>query len=194
MGLFIDLSKAFDLVDHDILLQKLSTMGIRGVALSWFKSYLSNREQIVKIESFDKRTRIASMNHSGRKFVRFGVPQGSILGPILFSLYVNDLGTNITTGNTVLYADDTSIFIQGDNICTLQFLIKDTFNQLLEWFEENRLIVNNDKTEAVLFHHVQNKNINIQTIRLGGKLVECSNETKFLGVHLDKHLNWSTHN
>ena len=133
MGLFIDLSKAFDLVDHDILLQKLSTMGIRGVALSWFKSYLSNREQIVKIESFDKRTRIASMNHSGRKFVRFGVPQGSILGPILFSLYVNDLGTNITTGNTVLYADDTGIFIQGDNLCTLQFLIKDTFNQLLEY-------------------------------------------------------------
>ena len=102
MGLFIDLSKAFDTVNHDILLAKLEFYGVRGVALQWFKSYLSCRTQFVQYNGYN----------SSSKYIKCGVPQGSILGPLLFLLYINDLCNVSKALDFILFADDTNIFFR----------------------------------------------------------------------------------
>jgi hypothetical protein len=111
IGLFLDLSKVFDLVDHEILLRKMSEMGIRGIALKWFQSYLNNRIQRVEITYRCNATNRIINCLSGERPIRYGVPQGSVLGPVLFLLYINYLESCIEYGRPTFFADDTSIFI-----------------------------------------------------------------------------------
>ena len=110
VGLFIDLAKAFDTVDHRILLSKLQHCGIRGTAFQWFESYLSDRRQCVSIDGHD----------SGFAVIKCGVPQGSILGPILFLLYINDLGYASEVLQSVMFADDTNMFLTGKSIDVIE--------------------------------------------------------------------------
>ena len=105
-GIFIDLQKAFDTVNHYILLQKLNHYGIRGVANAWFKSYLSNRTQYVSINGFESNT----------KNIHIGVPQGSVLGPLLFLIYINDLNVAINYSTVHHFADDTNLLITGKSL------------------------------------------------------------------------------
>ena len=105
LGIFLDLSKAFDTINHDILLTKLSHYGIRDLPLNWFKSYLSNRKQFLELGG----------KLSSSQYIRHGVPQGSILGSLLFLIYINDLPNSLTHANAIMYADDTNIFIQHKN-------------------------------------------------------------------------------
>ena len=141
-GIFIDLRKAFDTVNHNILLSKLEHYGVRGNALRWFKSYLSNRKQYVFYNG----------ESSKLKEITCGVPQGSVLGPLLFLLYINDLPNITKVFQFFLFADDTNIYCDANTLDELQFLINKELKELQTWLIVNRLSLNIDKTNFVIFH------------------------------------------
>ena len=147
-GIFCDLSKAFDCVNHEILIVKLHYYGIRGVALNWFKSYITNRKQKVKITSQNGK----KDSSSRWELIKNGVPQGSILGPLLFIIYVNDLPRGINQfANPVTYADDTSVLVSAQNLEDLKLKLDFTLHYMSDWFSINGLTLNIDKTNIIKF-------------------------------------------
>jgi hypothetical protein len=131
-AIFLDFSKAFDTVNHQILLRKLNHYGIRGVGNSWVESYLSNRSQFCKFGGSKSNTSIISC----------GVPQGSILGPLLFLLYINDLGTIFQNLDTILFADDSNLISNGTSLSALELKINNDIPLLTNWLKTNRLSLN----------------------------------------------------
>ena len=121
----IDFSRAFDLVEHNILLKKLEHLGIRGIAQEWFKTYLKGRKQFVTINGVNSST----------KLLEYGVPQGSILGPLLFIIYINDLPNISSITKFILYADDANIFITGSNIDEVYNKLEYFLTVLLNWVD-----------------------------------------------------------
>ena len=140
LGIFIDFRKAFDTVDHDILIEKMRHMGIRGVPLELMKSYLKNRKQYV----------VYNGEESAQRDVTVGVPQGSILGPLFFLLYVNDLAKSSRVFEYILFADDTNIFASDKDKGLLYDKVNDELGVLSDWFACNKLTLNYDKTEFIL--------------------------------------------
>ena len=143
--MFIDLSKAFDTVSHDILLAKLEFYGVRGVALEWFKSYLSCRSQFVQYNGYS----------SSSKYIKCGVPQGSILGALLFLLYINDLCDVSKALDFILFADDTNIFYSHKDQNYLMEIVNTELKKLSSWFQANKLSIN--IKNQILFYSKQNK-------------------------------------
>ena len=132
IGVFLDFSKAFDTVNHDVLLQKLQHYGIRGSALKWFQSYLSDRCQYVTYNG----------QESSKKAINCGVPQGSILGPLLFIIYINDLSNVCNHMMSLLFADDTNLFVSGKDVIKLQQEVEMDLNKISEWLKINKLSLN----------------------------------------------------
>ena len=142
LGVFIDLSKAFDTVDHNILIDKLNLYGITNNSLKWFSSYLSNRKQFIQ----------AGAIKTSNLDIICGVPQGSISGPLLFIIYVNDLCNVSKIFEPIIFADDTNIFFSHKNIKELFHTANLELNKVFKWFNANRLFLNKDKTKYTLFH------------------------------------------
>ena len=181
-GIFVDLQKAFDTVNHEILLKKLSHYGFRGFINDWFRSYLFQRKQRVCLNGFESDT----------KMILHGVPQGSVLGPFLFLLYINDLHKCIKFSSTYHFADDTNILNISDNYSRLEKEINYDLKFLNNWLLANKISLNTDKTELIIFHKVRSVVPNLKIV-LNGKKLTHSPVIKYLGVYLDDTLMGTAH-
>ena len=185
IGIFVDLSEAFDTVDHKILISKLNHYGIRGTPLMWFEDYLSDRKQTVKFRE----------TISSKITVTCGVPQGSILGPLLFLLYINDIANCSNLLNFILFGDDTSIYHSDRDSATLIRKTNCELDKLSDWFKANKLSLNLKKTNYIIFR-ARNKPIpsrdNLNVLIDSIKMKRLAT-TKFLGTYINEHLDWKPH-
>lgn len=186
VGVFIDLTKAFDTVPHDILLKKLNYLGVRGVANDWFKNYLSNREQFV----------IYNNVKSTSKKINCGVPQGSILGPILFLIFINDIIQASQKLQWTLFADDTTIYCSEKNLNNAIEIMNLELNKLREWLLSNKLTLNIKKTKYMIFSSYKKSihyNEELSPVKINNEPLERVKTFKFLGVTLQENLQWNCH-
>ena len=183
MGLFLDFSKAFDTVNHVILIQKLEHYGVRGMASNWIESYLNNRKQYCTYDSKKSKTRN----------ITCGVPQGSILGPLLFLVYINDLGHIFNNFRPILFADDSNLIIKGRNLTEIERKFNLEIPVLVNWLQTNRLSLNLTKTHYMIFGSKKANFPHEINLEIEGIKIEEVKETKFLGVILENTLSWNSH-
>ena len=181
--LLIDLKKAFDTIDHRILLRKLYSYGIRGSMLKWMESYLTDRSQYVVIDGKVSQTR----------GIKCGVPQGSILGPLLFIISVNDICNVSPMLFKILYADDTCVLISGNHLNNLIDRLNTELISLNNWFKANKLSLNTKKSFFMIFHRSRIKPNVINKVVIDNHELTQVNSAKYLGVIIDHKLNWIEH-
>ncbi|XDV43619.1 hypothetical protein PO909_012067 [Leuciscus waleckii] len=185
-AIFIDLTKAFDMVDHYILLDKLYAIGLSKSAVLWFNSYLHFRRQSVYL----------NVSFSKPRIMETGVPQGSSLGLLLFSIFINELPKFSLDCQIHLYADDTVIYTSKFDISEIQTSLQSDFNRIQTWFSSNLLLLNKKKSYSMLFatrstYHKQNNSLEVQF--LDGIPLENVEEFKYLGLWLDSQLTFRPH-
>ena len=181
--LLIDYSKAFDMVSHEILLYKLRHYGIRGKAHDWFRSYLSNRSQFVAIDG----------ERSSTKSITTGVPQGSVLGPLLFILFINDLPNINSKVQFILYADDANIIITAETEAEIISILEELCRDLVQWVNINGLFLNLKKTNYMVFTRKRSSVLENFDPYVGQVKIERKTVARFLGVLIDEKLTWSYH-
>ena len=182
VSIMIDFSKAFDTVDHQVLIKKLYRIGIRGIALSLISNYLTNRIQKV----FYKDILSSPLE------VTCGVPQGSILGPLLFLIYINDIFRSSSILKFILYADDTTILFSTKSLNNINTILNAELDKVAEWLKANKLSINVAKTNVIIFNKCQTQSNTLQ-IFINNLLVNQVNSIKFLGVEINSDLNWKDH-
>ena len=181
--LFLDVSKAFDTVDHSLLLSKLLSYGVSLSAVQWFRSYLTGRSQYTVID--DAKSQSLSISA--------GVPQGSILGPNLFSIHINDLPTACPLNSTtVLFADDTTIYVTGPSVAEVNSTLSRALAGCHSWLAENKLSLNLRKTKCMLIHSSR-RSVPPLEIELFDTPIEQVRCFKFLGCIINDHLTWDDH-
>ena len=185
LSVFLDLSKAFDTIDHILLLEKLHFYGFSSSACSMIKDYLTNRHAIVRYEH----------KTSKKEPLNVGVPQGSILGPFLFIIFMNDMCHLTLHSKLHLYADDTTISYAHKDIITALRHLEEDLVKIAEWLEHNRLIVNWSKTNAMHFNHSRKFNTASDDLQLecNGNKIEFVDQTRLLGVIIDNKLTFTGH-
>ena len=178
----LDLQKAFDTVDHTILLMKLKASGLGNDITRWFNSYLSDRQQLVDV----------SGTFSSSKNISCGVPQGSILGPLLFLIYVNDMSA-VVKNKLLLYADDSAILVSDKNIATVEEILSDDLQIVSEWLVDNKLSLHLGKTESILFGTRQKLRSHTGlNISCNGTPISSTTSVKYLGITIDQHLSFTS--
>ena len=183
VSIFLDLKKAFDTVDHDILLSKFSAFGICGKTHCWFKTYLENRKQFCYVEGQESST----------NRIVCGIPQGSCLGPLLFIIYMNDFERCLQGAVPNLYADDTSITCSSTDSASLQRNIEIEMANVAEWMRQNRLSLNANKSEFMVIRHSRQHN-NLEKrneIEVSQEKIGRVTKTKYLGLNIDENLSWN---
>ena len=181
--MFLDLKKAFDTVNHELLINKLNSLRIKGNELNWFVSYLNNRVQAVNI----------GHSMSICQGIKVGVPQGSTLGPLLFIIYVNDLPLCVDC-KTVMYADDTTLLFRSSDQVSLQIDLDSNLNRIAQWFNRNKLAVNIKKTKLMLFGTTKNLDkFKDVSLKYSNNAIERVDSFKYLGVIFDSHMTWLQH-
>ena len=170
-------------MDHEILVSKLGYYGARGITKNWFSSYLNNRKQFVTINGFK----------SSVKAINFGVPQGSVLGPLLFLIYINDLSLSVKNSIVHHFADDTNLLSIDKSLKVLCKKVNYDLKGITNWLNANRISLNVSKTEFIIFRKPRNIVDYEIKIKLNGKRLYSSSYIKYLGVLLDEHLSWKPH-
>ena len=183
VSIFMDFSKAFDCLDHRLLLKKLRHYGIRGMALDWFVSYLSDRKQFVAVNSAESS--LLPITH--------GVPQGSILGPLLFLLFINDFPNVNSFFKFILFADDSTLscHFNHSNELIMRNKLETELQVIYNWLAMNKIKINFDKSNFIFFSY--GKEYNLETLKLGSGMINVTDKTKFLGIVIDRNLKFKSH-
>ena len=183
LGIYLDLKKAFDTVNHKILLSKLDHYGFRGHVNTFINSYLSNRQQYTVVNG----------KKSATCLIDTGVPQGSVLGPMLFIIYINDIINCISDGKTTLFADDTSILLQDTNLNILKQKSEKTLKDVYDWLVSNRLTLSWEKTNFVIYHSFKKNADGLRELKVYDNIIKRVKSVKYLGMIIDEHLSWNSH-
>eukprot|EP00732_Lithocolla_globosa_P001804 Lithocolla_globosa_v1_NODE_1001_length_2963_cov_36.286107.p1 type:complete len:390 gc:universal NODE_1001_length_2963_cov_36.286107:1758-2927(+) len=186
LGIFIDLKIAFDTVNHKILLRKLEKYGVCGSALAWITDYLTNRYQYIKGGG--------GIDDSEMKQVICGVPQGSILGPLLFIIYINDFLDILKYLDPTIFADDTTLMSFEKDLELLTERVHEDLKAASDWFQVNKLTLNIKKTHYIVFSHETRHSINhLIRIHINGHTIKRVDNIKHLGVIFHQHIGWHKH-
>lgn len=191
VGILLDMTKAYNRVQFDILLHKLHGIGVRGKAHDWFVSYLKSREQLVEVEYYNSTTREIQLIRSKTKPIQASIPQGSVIGCLLFLIYINDLPKTIE-GPCVLFADDVSILTSCRSNNHINEKLNTIFDNITNWMTQHNLEINFTKTKLITFHPRQKTQIHIN-FQYNQVELETVNEFILLGLTIDTNINWKSH-